>query len=73
MFKSLLSGQKIPGAKVGNGFLYLLHIFRWPVGIPDHFNIKHKPPTELLINQAHVNTGHAGFDKHSIELSDQYY
>ena len=60
IFKRLRSGEKITGAKVVDGFLYLLHISRWQLVIPDHFNIKSKPAKEFLINQAHVNTGHAG-------------
>ena len=73
IFKRLLSGEKITGAKVVDGFLYLLHKSRWRLGIPDHLNIKSKPATEFLINQAHVNTGHAGLDKTYVELSNKYH
>ena len=73
IFKRLLSGEKITGAKVVDGFLYLLHKSRWQLVIPDLLSIKSKPAKEFLINQAHVNTGHAGSDKSYIELSNKYH
>ena len=72
IFKRLLSGEKITGAKVVDGFLYLLHESRWPLVIPDQLKIKSKPAKEFLITQAHANTGHAGLDKTYVELSIKY-
>ena len=43
IFKRLLCGEKITGAKVVDGFLYLLHKSRWQLVIPDHLNINSKP------------------------------
>ena len=63
IFKTLLAGGKITVAKVVDGILYFLHKSRWQLVIPDHLNIKREPAKEFLINQAHVNTGHAGLDK----------
>ena len=39
--------------------------------IRDHLNIKSKADKELLINQAHVNTGHAGLYKTYVALSNE--
>ena len=73
IFKRLLAGEKITRAKVVDGFLYLLHKSRWQLVIPDHLNIKSEPAKEFLINQAHVNTGHARLDKTYVELSNKYH
>ena len=73
IIKRLLSGAKITGAKVVDGFLYLLRISRWQLVIPDHLNIQSKPDKEFLINQAQVNTGHAGLNKTYVELSNKYH
>ena len=73
IFKRLHSGGKITGANVVDGFLYLLYKSRWLSVIPDHLNIKSKPAKEFLINQAHINTGHAGLDKTYVELSNKYH
>ena len=73
IFKRLLLGEKITGDKVVDSFLYILHQSRWQLVIPDHLNIKSKPAKEFLMNQAHVNRGHAGWDKTYIELSNEYH
>ena len=73
IFKRLLSGEKFTGAKVVDGFLYLLHKYRWQLVIPNHLYITSKPAKEFLINQAHINTGHAGLDKPYVELFNRYH
>ena len=73
IFQRLLSVEKIIGAKVVDGFRNLLHKSRWQLGIPDQLSIKHKQAKEFRINQAHVNTGHAGLDKTYVQLSNIYH
>ena len=71
IFKRLLAGEKITGTKVVDGFPYLLNKSRCQLVIPDHFYMKGKPAEEFRINQAHVNTRHAGLDKTYVELSNK--
>ena len=73
IFKRLLSGDKITGVQLVDGLLYLLHKSRWPLVIPDYLNIKSKPAKAILINQAHVNTRHAGLNKTYVEQSHKYH
>ena len=73
IFKRLPSGDRITVAKIVDGFLYLVSKSRWQLVIPDHLNIKRKPGKELLIDQAHVNTRHAGLYKTYVELSHEYH
>ena len=73
ILQRLISVHTITGAKVVDGFLYLLHKSRCQLGISDYLNITSKPAKEFLINQAHVNTEHARLDKTYLALSNKYH
>ena len=72
-YTRLLSVETIVAAKAVYGFLYLLHLHRWQFVIPDHSDITSKLEQEFLINQAHVNSGHAELDTSYVELCNAYH
>ena len=73
IFNTLLSGERITGATVVDDFRNLLHKSRWQLVIPDHLNMKSNPAQEVLINQAHGDSGHAELHKTYVKLCNKYH